>query len=457
MREQIRLWFYSQLFMSVALTGRAPYRKVLGYEKMLDETGREMHGSWGNQIDAPEAFERMGADVMRWQFCQQPPSQDLLFGFKPGYEIQRKVLTLWNSVAFFTQYADVAGFTPSYADLDGARRERRTRWTSWARALTDRFVATATDGYESYLTVNVLRAFEQYVDDLSNWYIRRSRRRFWNGDEAALRTLWVSLVQSLRAVVAGAAVPHRAPLAAPRRGRVPGRAAVGVPRRLAGRPARRRRAARRRRRDAQGHRARPARPLGGQAAAAPAARHARRRRLRPASPRHVDEIAEELRVKQVVFGPIEATEIKVRPNLKTLGPRLGSDVNKVRQALAAGDFEMQPDGSCVVAGHTIAAEDLLVERTEKEGWAVASSEDNTVTVAFDTTLTDELRQEARVYDLIHAVNGLRKDSGFEISDRIDLTVPATDADLLAFAEWIKAETLAVTLVAAGDAIAIERV
>ena len=118
---------------------------------------------------------------------------------------------------------------------------------------------------------------------------------------------------------------------------------------------------------------------------------------------------------------------------------------------------MQPDGSCAVAGYTIAEEDLLIERTQKDGWAVASSEDNTVTVAFDTTLTDDLRREARVYELIHAVNGLRKDRGFEISDRIDLTLPAGDADLLAFGDWIKAETLAVSLDAAGDAIALERV
>ena len=98
MREQIRLWFYSQLFMSVALTGRAPFRRVLGYEKMLDEKGREMHSSWGNTIDAPDAFARMGADVMRWQFCAQPPDRNLLFGFGPAQEIKRKLLTLWNSV-----------------------------------------------------------------------------------------------------------------------------------------------------------------------------------------------------------------------------------------------------------------------------------------------------------------------------------------------------------------------
>ena len=97
MREQIRLWFYSQLFMSVALTGQAPFRKVLGYEKMLDEHGKEMHGSWGNMIDAPEAFATMGADVMRWLYSAQPPSQNLLFGFGPGFEIQRKLLTLWNT------------------------------------------------------------------------------------------------------------------------------------------------------------------------------------------------------------------------------------------------------------------------------------------------------------------------------------------------------------------------
>ena len=171
-----------------------------------------------------------------------------------------------------------------------------------------------------------------------------------------------------------------------------------------------------------------------------------------ASSSHAEEIAEELRVKRVVFEPIEATEINVRPNLKTLGPRLGGDVNKVRQALAAGDFEMQADGSCVVAGYTIAAEDLLVERTQKEGWAVASSEDNTVTVAFDTTLTDDLRREARVYDADPRRQRLAQ--GSRVRDQRShrpRRCRQADADLLAFAEWIKAETLAVSLDAAGDA------
>ena len=118
MREQIRLWFYSQLFMSVVLVGRAPFEQVLGYEKMLDETGREMHGSWGNMIDAQEAFERMGADVMRWQYCAQPPDRNLLFGYGPAKEIKKKLLTLWNSATFLVQYANVEGFQPVLGDLE---------------------------------------------------------------------------------------------------------------------------------------------------------------------------------------------------------------------------------------------------------------------------------------------------------------------------------------------------
>jgi isoleucyl-tRNA synthetase len=452
MREQIRLWFNSQLFMSVALTGRAPYRKVLGYEKMLDEQGRAMHGSWGNVISAPEAFERMGADVMRWQYCQQPPSQDLLFGFKPGYDIQRRILTLWNSVSFFARYADTAGFTPRYAELDTVL-DAEHPMDCWALALTNRFLATATEGYEQYLTVEVLRAFEQFVDDLSNWYIRRSRRRFWNDDVVALRTLWVCLVQGLRAVAP--IMPFLTEhlwrflvvpvcLEAPRSVFLAGwpvaqpaddalLADVGAMREVI----------------ELGRRARGAaklplrQPLAKLVVDGPAGLDA-----------HAGEIAEELRVKDVEFGPIEATQIKVRPNLKTLGPRLGADVNRVRQALAAGEFELQPDGSCVVAGHTIAEADLLIERTDKQGWAVASNNDNTVTVAFDTTLTDELRLEGRVYDVIHKVNGLRKEAGLELSDRIKLDLPAADADLLAFAGWIKAETLAVSLTATGDDIVL---
>src|SRR5947207_2020853 len=118
MREQIRLWFYSQSFMSVTLVDRTPYQRVLTYEKLLDETGREMHRSWGNSIEANEALERMGADVMRWQFSEQNPGQNIRFGYGPANDVKRRLLTLWNSAKFLVDYGTIAAFKPRYSDLE---------------------------------------------------------------------------------------------------------------------------------------------------------------------------------------------------------------------------------------------------------------------------------------------------------------------------------------------------
>ncbi|MBX5475103.1 MAG: isoleucine--tRNA ligase, partial [Thermoleophilia bacterium] len=439
MREQIRLWFYSQLFMSVVLTGRAPFRRVLGYEKMLDENGREMHGSWGNTITAEEAFERMGADVMRWQYCAQPPDRNLLFGFGPAEEIKRKLLTFWNSVKFFVDYANIEGFRPSWERLEpeagsvgseaadarpGGEPKPLDRWLV---ERTHAFVADATRGYESWLTVEVMRAFEAYLDDLSNWYIRRSRRRFWEGDEVALGTLWYALVQTLRVLapilpfitdhlwrnlVAGACpeAPESVHLAlwpdvpAPDRELLEEIAEV-----------------------------RRAVELGRQARSTSGIklRQPLRRLVVEGAPRaaaHAAEIGDELRVKQVEFGRVEAVELRVKPNLPVLGPKLGKELGAVRAALQAGEFEELPGGRFRAAGHELEPDEVLVERGGREGWAVASADG--VTVALETALDEELRLEAEAYDLIHRVNSLRKELGFELTDRIVLTVPASQRRLV---------------------------
>src|SRR3954469_16556039 len=162
MREQIRLWFYSQLFMSVVLTGRAPFERVLGYEKMLDETGREMHGSWGNMIRAEDAFARMGADVMRWQYCAQPPERNLLFGFGPAEEIRRELLTFWNSVSFFISYANIEEFRPSWSELEPSGDLRPL--DLWLIERTHAFVSDATAAYERFRSDEVIGLYEDYVD-----------------------------------------------------------------------------------------------------------------------------------------------------------------------------------------------------------------------------------------------------------------------------------------------------
>jgi isoleucyl-tRNA synthetase len=458
MREQIRLWFYSQLFMSVVLVGRAPFERVLGYEKMLDEHGRAMHSSWGNTIDAPEAFQRMGADVMRWQYCAQPPDRNLLFGFGPGHEIQRKLLTLWNSCKFLVDYANVEGWKPRWADLETGPDDALEPLDRWLVERTRGLVAEATSGYESWLSVDVVRAYEAFVDDVSNWYIRRSRRRFYGraggyeGDDRAFRTLWCALVQGLRVVAplmpfltdhlwrvltapceeAPASV-HLAGWPEPAEVDTALLAEIAELRRVVelGRQARATSGVKLRQ---------PLRALVVEGA--------------PLAEGHVEEIADELRVRDVAFGHVEASELRVRPNLPVLGPKLGKELGAVRAALQSGDFEELPGGGFRVAGHELGADDVLVEREGKEGWAIAAADG--LTVALDLDLDDDLRRRGRVYDLIHSANTLRRASGYELTDRIVLTIPDADADLLEHEDWIANETLAVSVQARGSELAVAK-
>jgi isoleucyl-tRNA synthetase len=171
------------------------------------------------------------------------------------------------------------------------------------------------------------------------------------------------------------------------------------------------------------------------------------RRLVVQGARHIagytDEIAAELRVKEVELGEIEAIQLRVKPNLPVLGPRLGRELGAVRAALAEGRFETLENGGFRVDGHELGEGDVLVERAAKEGWALAASDG--LTVAIDTTLDPELEREGRLLDLIHQVNGLRKDAGLEITDRIKLVLPREAEELRDYESRIADETLAVDI------------
>jgi isoleucyl-tRNA synthetase len=409
---------------------------VLTYEKVFDETGHPMHKSSGNMIELNEALERMGADVMRWLYCEQQPAQPLRFGYGMADDVKRRLLTFWNSVSFFVQYATIAEFDPvaPVGDLQPLDR--------WLISRTAQFVRDATDGYERYWTPSVVESFEAFVDDLSNWYIRRSRRRFWDGDPTALRVLWDALTVSLRVIAP--VMPFVAEhlwrdlvvdgesvfLATwPEPGELDEEllAEVAALRRVVDLG--------RRARDASGLKGRqPLRRLVVQGA--------------DVARSHADEIREELSVKEVEFGDVGATELVVRPNLPVLGPKLGKELGALRASLEAGEFEELADGRFRVGARELEADEVLVERRGREGWAVASEPG--LTVALDTTLDAELELEGRVRDLIHEVNRMRKDAKLELTDRIALTLPASEADLLTHADWIKQETLAIEVETDGD-------
>src|SRR6266542_5476165 len=164
---------------------------------------------------------------------------------------------------------------------------------------------------------------------------------------------------------------------------------------------------------------------------------------------HAGEIAEELRVKEVEFGPVEATELRVKPNLPVLGPKLGKELAGVRSALEAGEFEELGEGKLRVNAHELGPDEVLVERRGKEGWAVAAEDG--ITVALDLSLDEELELEGRVRDLIHQLNTMRKEAGLELTDRIVVTLPEAQSELLRHDQWIKEETLAVSIETDGTA------
>jgi isoleucyl-tRNA synthetase len=160
-----------------------------------------------------------------------------------------------------------------------------------------------------------------------------------------------------------------------------------------------------------------------------------------AAARHADEIADELRVKEVGFEQGPVARVQLLPNLRLLGPRLGSKLPRVRAALQRGDVEQLDNGRLRVAGELLEPGEVIRgERVELEGWAIA--EGDGISVAFDITLDDELRREGRVLDLVHALNAMRKSAGLELSDRIVVTLPRREAELLAYRDRIADEVLA---------------
>src|SRR5204862_7451308 len=265
-----------------------------------------------------------------------------------------------------------------------------------------------------------------------------SRRRFWDGDEVALRTLWHAVVQGVRVI--SPVMPFLAEHLW--RNLVVGAEPSVF---LAGWPEERELDEELLREISQVRRVvelgRQARAQSGLKLRQPL------RRLvvegAQLSKEHLAEVRDELRVKEVVLGPVEATELRVKPNLPVLGPKLGKELGAVRAALEAGEFEELEGGRFRVNGRDLEPDEVLVERSGKEGWAVAA--DDGLTVALDLALDPELELEGRARDLIHRVNALRKEQGLELTNRIIVTLPESEKDLLKHENWIKEETLAVEI------------
>jgi isoleucyl-tRNA synthetase len=471
---QFRNWFYSLLAQSTALVRRPPFKNLLGYGTLLAEDGREMHKSWGNAIEFNEAANTMGADVMRWLYASHRPEQNLLFGYKLGDETRRHFLIpLWNVYAFFINYASLDNWSPSnlqsqISNPQGTLRSLQSQLDRWIIARLNETIQTVTARLEEYDTTRATAALESLLDDLSNWYVRRSRRRFWKSEadadkEAAYATLYHVLVTMTRLLApftpfvtevmyqnlvrsvdpnAPASVHHTdwpTVDAAALDQRLLDKMGLAVTVASLGRAAR------------SSADAKLRQPL------ATAQVHVGSQQARADLADLVEVLEEELNVKriEVVSEVGKLVNYKLLPNNPVLGPRLGKQFPKVRAALAALDpvaaatalqagqsLTLDLDGQPV----QLSGEDILIQTESRGGLAVAS--DRGVTVAVDTTLTPELIQEGYARDLVRAINTMRKDAGLALDDRITVNYTAqgdSAAALQNFADYIQRETLALSL------------
>jgi isoleucyl-tRNA synthetase len=464
---QFRNWFYSLLTMSTALEDRAPTRTIFSYALMRDEHGREMHKSWGNAIPFDEAADRAGADVMRWLFITHNPAVNLNFGYTIlGEVVRRFILTLWNSYSFFVTYARLEGFDPTKARAPLAERALLDRWIVARLHQTTGEVRAGLEGYDP---PRAGRAIESFVDDLSNWYIRRNRRRFWKTDAAveqpaaAYLTLWeclVGLAKLLAPMMPFLAeelyqnlvrsVDQSAPVsvhlcdfptvdeAAVDRALLADMAAVlkivGL--------------------------GRAARSKAGVKVRQPLARaliKVRERGETAAVERLGDQIADELNVKELVViqRADDLVSYGIRPNLPKLGPKYGKRLGAIRQALAAVEpvvvahavSEGRPIPLALDGGTVeLAPDEVLVDMQPRPGFAAV--EEDGYLVGLDTALTPALIEEGMARDFIRAVNDARKEAGLNVEDQIDLWyrgAPPALAAIKAHADVIRREVLAASL------------
>jgi isoleucyl-tRNA synthetase len=452
---QFRNWFYSMLAMSTVLKRTEPFRTIFGYATLFGEDGRPMHKSWGNAIEFDEAAERMGVDVMRWMYSRARPEDNILFGWHAADEARRELLILWNVYAFFVTYARLAGWTPQRG-IDEAVAAAET-WPVLDRWILSRSAGLAAEVGErlaDYDAVTATRALNAFIDDLSTWYLRRSRDRMRQGaepadqaaafatlhaalvslartlapilpyqSEAMYQNLIVSVVPSLPDSVHLTAWPAEA--MAPFRDEDLERAMATVRQAVE-----------------------LARTLRGQAGLRTRQPLAKAWIAVPDRGVSIDDdllalFAEELNVKavEVIADGSALVDRRVKPLLPRIGKRLGPAIPAVMAAARSGEFEILPDGSVTLAGQTLAADEVEIQATPRPGTAVA--EHDGIVVVLDTELTPELRAEGDARELQRAIQDLRRDARLELDDRIDLWIAGVDGAVSAHLPSVADDTLAV--------------
>jgi len=433
---QFRNWFYSLLAMSAELEGKAPFKTLLGHALVKDETGREMHKSWGNAIWFDDAAEKMGVDVMRWMYATQHIEHNLLFGYGHADEVRKKLITLWNVYSFYATYAAVDGFDPSKHNLD---KTSLTILDKWILAKTHLLIKDARLSLDEYRVDQFMKKFELFLDELSNWYIRRNRRRFWKSEDdydknTAYATLYHVLTHIIRIVApvlpfvsetiyrnlvlnSVKEMPESVHLCD-----YPEANESWIDLELISNVDALKKLV---------ELGRSARNQSKQKIRQPLAK-ASFAVENDAIAQFVEDnkgiVLDELNVKSVerITEADQLISYKIKPNLRTLGQKYGKGLAEIRKLLDLCDpselvDEIQQSNLINLKSgeYVLNREDIFIETEAEDGFAAAS--DGGITVGLSLEITEDLQLEGMVRDLVRAVQNMRKDAGFAVEDRIEIS------------------------------------
>ena len=436
--DQTRGWFYSLLAISTLLFDREPFKNVIVLGLVQDENGQKMSKSKGNAVDPFDALEKLGADAIRWYFyTNSQPWLPNKFHDKVVIEGQRKFMgTLWNTYAFYIMYADIIGFDPTKYTLDVNKLPVMDKWLL---SRMNTMIKLTDDNLANYRIPEAAKAMQDFVDELSNWYVRRSRERFWSPELTedtvnAYMTLYTAIVNVCKCA---------APMVPFITEEIYQNIVLSVDKNapesihLCDYP----------KYDEALIDSELEKKMGEVLDIVVLGRSARnasnRKNRQPLSTMYVkadtqldvfftDIIRDELNVKNVVFTDDMAgfASYNFKPQLKTLGPKYGKNLGEIKNALAeisagnSGEAMAQLNSTGVmklnisIGEIELTKDDLLIEAQQKEEYCTVF--DGGITVALDTVLTPELIEEGFVREIVSKIQNMRKDSGFEVMDHINV-------------------------------------
>jgi isoleucyl-tRNA synthetase len=447
---QFRNWFYSLLAMATVLDNSPPFLENFSYASLHAEDGREMHKSWGNSIEFNEAADRMGVDVMRWLYCAHKPENNLLFGYHRAEETRRRfIIPFWNVYSFFTTYAEIDGWAPELKDFnpdhpEGSTPESQNPLDRWILGRLNQTVQEVTSELDNSNAFNATQGFESLLDDLSNWYVRRSRRRYWKTEtdqdkNTAYATLWHVLVKMSRALAP--VIPflteqiyqnlvrsifpearqsiHHTLWPEADQGAIDQKLIDQM--RLARETA------------SQGLSARSNVGIKVRQPLAQVLVYVKEGRA------ELDEdlieiVRDELNVKDLAF--VQDAEsllaYRILPDNRLLGPKYGADFPKIQAALSKKDpdqiTELVNEGKSVPLDLddkqiTLKPEEIIIRTEAAEGLSTVDSK--LLSVAIETEITPDLRSEGLAREIVRRIQDFRKQADFDIADRIQLVYKAT--------------------------------